>query len=285
MSKPLPLDDFRAVRIILEPDDFALSSGDEPSPSDLVDKDTWQGITTLTDDVSIRTSNHHGKLLKILYDLWGAWIESIGEKQDYLFDTILDAADEFQATTFNSLNGYYRQAIGCLRSALELITIGTYCQMCAETVRYKEWREGNENGITFGEACDKLRRTAPAKTLDLHLGKTLRDSIFEQKSSTSAGGWARRLYSDLSNYSHTRPGFASGDMWASNGPIYVTKAFVSTVEMQLQVSALCFIMAKLARPTFVLPNDAQQIFGSPIIRPMKIALTAYEYLFKNESSG
>ena len=142
MSKPLPLDDFRAVRIILEPDDFALSSGDDPSPSDPVDKDTWQGITTLTDDVSIRTSNYHGKLLKIQYDLWGAWIESIGEKQDYLFDTLLDAVDEFHATTFNSLNGYYRQAISCLRSALELITIGTYCQVCSEADRYKEWREG-----------------------------------------------------------------------------------------------------------------------------------------------
>ena len=285
MSKPLSLDDFRAIRIILEPDDFALSSGDEPLPSDLVDKDTWRGITTITDDVCIRTSNHHGKLLKIQYNLWGAWIESIGDRQDYLFDTLLDAADEFKATTFNSLNGYYRQAISCLRSAIELITIGTYCQICGETDKYNEWRGGKGNGITFGEACDNLGRTASVKALDLYLSKNLGDTIFAQKTPTSAGGWARRLYSDLSNYSHTRPGFASGDMWASNGPIYVTKAFISTVEMQLQVSALCFIMVKLARPAFVLPKDAQQIFESSKIRPMKIALIAYEYLFKNKNGG
>jgi hypothetical protein len=138
MTKPLPLDDFRAVRIILEPDDFALSFGKEPPPSDLIDKETWQGITILPDDVSIRTSNHHGNLLKILYSLWGAWIEAVGENQDFLYDTILDAADEFQATTFNSLAGYYRQAIGCLRSALELITIGAYCQICGEAAKYKK---------------------------------------------------------------------------------------------------------------------------------------------------
>jgi hypothetical protein len=268
------------VRIVLEPDDFALSSGEEPPPSDLIDKDTWQGITTLTDDVSIRTSNHHGRLLKTLYTLWGAWIESIGENQDYLFDTILDAADEFQAATFNALNGYYRQAIGCLRSALELITIGTYCQVCAEAIKYKEWRQGKKIG--FGEACDKLRRAAPVKALELHLDMILKDSIFAPINLTPTGGWARRLYSALSDYSHTRPGFASGDMWASNGPIYVGEAFISTAEMYLQVSALCFIMAKLARPNFVLPKDARQVFESPKIQQIKIAHVAYEYLFRNK---
>lgn len=67
--------------------------------------------------------------------------------------------------------------------------------------------------------------------------------------------------------------------------MYVAEAYILTVEMQLQVSALCFIMVKLARPAFVLPKDAQQIFGSSKIRPMKIALRAYEYLFKNKNAG
>ena len=280
MSKPLSLDDFRAVRIVLEPDDFALGSKEEHPPSDLVDKDTWQGITTLTDDVSIRTSNHHGRSLKTLYNLYGAWIESIGENQDYLFDTILDATDEFQATTFNALNGYYRQANGFLRSALELITIGTYCQVCAEATKYKEWRQGKE--IKFGEACDKLRTTAPVRALEFHVEMSVKDSFFAPKNVKITGGWARRLYSFLSDYAHTRPGFSSGDMWASNGPIYVGEAFKLTAEMCLEVSALCFIMIKLARPNFVLPKDAQQVFESPKIQQIKIAHVAYDYLFKNK---
>jgi len=72
-------------------------------------------------------------------------------------------------------------------------------------------------------------------------------------------------------------------MWASNGPIYIPEAFVSTAEMCLQASALCFILVKLGRPGFGLPQDALQVFGSARIRPMKIACVAYEYLFLSKS--
>lgn len=225
MSKPLPLDDFRAVRIVLEPDDFAFSSGDEPPPSDLIDEKTWHGITVLPDDVSIRTSNHHGSLLKTLYDLWGAWIEAVGWDQDPLHDTILDATDEFQAVTFNALHGYYRQAIGCLRNALEQVIIGTYCQVCGKANEFTQWRAGQVQ-VSFGQACDGLAGAASVQPLNAHIRTTLGDSIFDQKTKANPGGWARRLYSELSDYSHTRPGCTNVDMWASNGPIYVYEAFI-----------------------------------------------------------
>ena len=282
LSKPLSLDDFRAVRIVLEPEDFAFSSGEEPPPSDLVDEETWHGITVLPDDVSIRTSNHHGGLLKILYDLWAAWIEAVWWDQDPLYDTILDAADEFQAVTFNALHGYYRQAVGCLRNALEQVAIGTYCQVCGKVTEFAQWRAGQAK-ISFGRACDELAGAASVQPLNTHIQNTLGDSIFNQKTKSNPGGWARRLYSELSDYSHTRPGFTNVDMWASNGPIYVPEAFVSTTEMYLQASALCFILVKLGRPSFGLPQDAFQVFGSASIRPMKIARVAYEYLFLSQS--
>ena len=284
MSKPLPTDDFRSVRIILEPDDFALSSGEEPPPSDLIDKEIWHGITVLPDDVSIRTSNHHGSLLRILYNLWGAWIESVGDKQDFLYDTILDAADEFQATTFNALNGYYRQAIGCLRNALQQVTIGTYCQVCGKDKDFTQWRTGQIE-LSFGKACDSLDGALPIQSLNAHIQATLNDSLFKQKTKTNPGGWARRLYSELSNFSHTRPGFTNVDMWASNGPIYVHEAFISTVNTYLQVSALSFLLVKLGRPVFTLPPDALQVFDSPRMRPMKIARFVYEYLFLGNDGG
>ncbi|MCL5998334.1 MAG: hypothetical protein M1546_20125 [Chloroflexi bacterium] len=282
MPKPLPLDDFRAVRIILEPDDFALSSGEEPPPWDLVDEKTWHGITVLPDDVSIRTSNHHGSLLKTLYDLWGAWIEAVGCDQDPLYDTILDAADEFQAVTFNALHGYYRQAFGCLRNALEQVIIGTYCQICCRVADFAQWRAGQAE-ISFGQACDGLAGASPIQPCNAHIQITLGDSIFNQRTKTSPGGWARRLYSELSDYSHTRPGFTNADMWASNGPIYVREAFVSTAKMYLQTSALCFILVRLGRPSFSLPQDALQAFGSAGMPLVKIVPVAYEYLFLNKS--
>lgn len=280
MSKALPIEDFRAVRIVLEPDDFAISSGDEPPPSDLVDKETWQGITLLPDDVAIRTSNHHGGLLKMLYELWGAWIEAFGEIQDPLYDTILDAVDEFQAATFNALHGYYRPAFGCLRNALEQITIGTYCQVCSKATDFAQWKAGQIK-ISFGQSCDGLAGVALVQPLNAHLQTVLSDSIFNQKTKTNKGGWARRLYDELSDYAHTRPGFTNADMWASNGPIYVREAFVSFGQMYRQTSALCFLLVKLGRPGFLLPQDALPVFGSARVRPMKIARVAYEYLFLN----
>jgi len=283
LPKALSLEDFRALRIVLEPDDFAFSSGDEPPPSDLVDKEIWHGITVLPDDVAIRTSNHHGGLLKMLYDLWGAWIEAVGEDQDFLYDTLLDAADEFQAATFNALHGYYRQAIGCLRNALEQITIGTYCQVCGKATDFAQWKAG-QTKITFGQACDGLARAASVQPLNAHLQATLNDSFFNQKTRTNQGGWARRLYSELSDYAHTRPGFTNVDMWASNGPVYVREAFVSFGEMYLQTSALGFLLVKLGRPGFLLPQDALPVFGSARVRPMKIARVAYEHLFSNRNS-
>ncbi len=225
MSRPLPVNDFRAVRRVLEPDDFALNSGKEQPPSDLVAQETWHGLTVLSDDVSICTSNHHGSVLKILYDLWGLGIEAVGQDHDPLSGVILDAADEFQAATFNALHGYYRQGISCLRNALEQVTPGTYCQVEGQGAEFEQWRTG-QTKIAFGHACDTLAGAASMQSLNTHMQTVLHDSLFNQKAKTSRGGWARRLYTNLSDYSHTRPGFTNVDMWASNGPIYVQEAFV-----------------------------------------------------------
>lgn len=276
--------------MILEPDDFVIFDGEEPPPSDLVDEDTWHGIMTLPDDVSIRTSNHHGELLGIMYELWGAWMEAVGEpvgpyEEDPLYGTILDAADEFKAATFNSLHGYYRPSVSCLRSAFELITIGTYCQVCHRKEEYERWRAG-EDEIHFGTACDILGQTEPARSLELHLRNSLNDSIFDQKKRNDSypGGSARRLYSRLSDYSHSRPGCTHFDMWNSTGPVYSYDAFIETTQLHFETCLLCFIMTKLGRPDFALPQAALQLFGSDRIRPMKIARVAYEYLYLSDKS-
>jgi len=80
MTKPLSLSDFRAVRVILEPDDFALGS-DEPDqpPSDLIAEKTWHGIMDLPDDVAVRTSAHRGQVLGEVHWIWERWVEAIGE--------------------------------------------------------------------------------------------------------------------------------------------------------------------------------------------------------------
>jgi hypothetical protein len=54
MAKKLDPSDFRAARWTLEPHEFAISEGMDAPPSDLIDQETWDGITHLPDDVAIR---------------------------------------------------------------------------------------------------------------------------------------------------------------------------------------------------------------------------------------
>ena len=97
MTKTLSHSDFRAVRVVLEPEDFALGSDEpDPLPSDLISEKTWHGIMDLPDDVAIRTSDHRGQVLGEVYWLWGRWIEATGEAQDALFVPMLDAHDDLQ---------------------------------------------------------------------------------------------------------------------------------------------------------------------------------------------
>ena len=125
MSKLMPLEDFRAVRIVLEPDDFAGGDGEpDPPPSDPVGKDAWLGITGLPDDVAIRTSDHNGKALAEVCSLHSGWLAAIGDDADTLFDPMLDAGDDLQNSVFNALHGYYRAGFLALRSVVELMTIG-----------------------------------------------------------------------------------------------------------------------------------------------------------------
>ena len=70
MPKQMPPDDFRAIRTILEMDDYALSSGvPEPPPSDLIPEETWRHLMILPDEAAVRTSNRHGTLIDILNEL------------------------------------------------------------------------------------------------------------------------------------------------------------------------------------------------------------------------
>jgi len=217
MSKALPLTDFRAVRVVLEPEEFAMGPKTERPPSDIIDKDSWHGIMNLPDDVAIRTSNHNGSTIRDVYALSGAWLESIGEDNDSLSETMIDTIDEFQSITFNSLHGFYRQAIASLRNALELVAVGAYCQTCNKQHEFSKWRKGQIE-IPFGSSCDGLDRTVATKSLNSFLIETVNDSITGRKSTNSPGGWARRLYSELSDYTHSRPTFTNADLWASNGP-------------------------------------------------------------------
>ena len=258
MPRKLPDYDFRARRVVLTRGDFALAPKPEPPASDRIDKATWSSIVTLPDDVAVRTSNHHGMTLQQLDDLWGAWIESIGENNDLMSSAMLDAGDDFQSATYTALTGFYRLSITALRSALELTTIGAWAQVCAKTKEYNKWRDGKLT-LSFGQACDGL--IAAKSPLRDELRKTVKDSLFDQKTPASEGGHARRIYDGISNYSHARPGHSDGDIRGSNGPIYVKSAFNHVSWIQFEAIGLCFVLLLIARPKNTIPQAALDLFA------------------------
>jgi len=276
MPKLLPKDDFRARRRILVRDDFGFAPGPAPRPSDIIDKLTWDSIVILPDDVAVRTSNYHGTALMQLHDLWGVWIESVGDVQDSMFPAMLDAGDDFQAATYGALTGFYRLSAAALRSALELTTIGTWAQICGKQEEFRSWREG-KIPLSFGQACDGLCGAAVA--LRAHLRATVNDSFFDQKSSGDDGGFLRKIYSGVSNFSHARPGYADGDIRQSNGSIYVCSAFNHVAWMQFETLGVCFVLVLLARPKQRLPEPAVELFHD--MKRVKSLATraAFEFLY------
>ncbi len=245
MTKPLPLSDFRAVRQVLEEHEY-LTGGEEVAPTDLVEQEIWAGIVHLPDDVAIRISNHNGDRLGLLYSLWGDWLGAIGDPDnaDNLFGGMLDAADCFQCTTFDFLHGYYRAALANLRSALELVAISVYGNLCPTSPRYLGWKQGKAE-LTF----------TPAR-------KAILDAVKGR-----AGSWLlegdkvpARTYRRLCGFTHSRPDSSDGALWQSNGPVYNNMAIKLTFDAALVVYATCYLLVKIGRPDFELSADSRILF-------------------------
>jgi hypothetical protein len=247
MTKKLPLRDFRAVRGKLEPHEFAISEGQDVPPSDLVDPDIWHGIMHLPEDVSIRISDHNGLRLRLMYQLWGDWLEAIGDpdKPDEMFNCLLEAADCFQGATFNFLHGFYRTALAELRTALELVMIGTYGTLYPSDKDYLQWKAGKSEIFGF---------TRCRKRLLGNLRKEQAKWMFED------GELLALTFQKLCSYTHAHPGAGYDTLWQSNGPVYNNAAINLTFFSSLSVHALCYLLIRLARPDFVMPEGSDILF-------------------------
>jgi hypothetical protein len=244
MAKKRPLPDFRAVRRKLGPEAFAISEGVDVDPTDLVDEQTWFGITHLPDDVAIRTSDHSGLKLALLHSLWGDWLSAIGDpddKHDELYGCMLDAADAFQCTTFLFLHGYYRAALAQLRVALELVMIGAYGNLKPTDPEYIEWKaSGSDRGFNYFR--DKMH--------DL-----LADD--QCKWLVAKNEFPRETFRQLCNFTHSRPDSSDAALRnGSNGRVYIHEALTTTYLTAQSVYAICYLLVRIARPRFALPRTA-----------------------------
>src|SRR5260221_11240131 len=182
MPKHIPLDDFRAVRTVLEADDYALSSGTpEPSPSGLIPEETWLHLTVLPDEVAVRTSNRHGTLLDILNQLAGTWPDCIGysENPDPVGLAMIEVINEPDASLYNMLVGFYRQAIDSLRIILDSVNVGAYCQLTAQVNVLQSWLDGNDE-VKFSAAATGLHGALETKQLHDHLFRAVSFGFVDQ---------------------------------------------------------------------------------------------------------
>jgi hypothetical protein len=264
MPKLLSLKDFRARRQVLTDDDFGLSGQNLP-PRDQIDQETWKALTTLPTDVAIRSSDHDGTRIRDLYLLCCSWQEAIEIPKDdgtwkpsMVWAPMLTASEELDAALFNVLHGFYRPAIGCCRNALEVVAVGSACEALQLDARFTEWQKGNEE-FAFGDACDRLATCNRLGQLRKRLREKCNDSLFEQKTNKGSGGWLRRFHKQLSNYSHSRPGFTSGDLSKSNVPVYDPAAFRLCFDMQVETFAACYLLLKIAKADFKIGDAAKDI--------------------------
>ncbi len=289
MTKQMPLEDFRAVRIVLEEDDYALSSGTpEPPLADLIPQDTWRHLTVLPDEAAIRTSNRHGTLLDILNQLGGTWSVCVGDSEhaDPVGLAMIEVINEPDASLYNMLVGFYRQAIDSLRIILESVSVGAYCHLTGQGNRLQHWLDGDDE-VKFNEVATGLHRAPETRPLHDYLNRMVHYGFIDQADSSRAypGGWVRQLYQKLSKYSHGRPLYNNVGLWESNGPIYAGRAVAVVAGLFIEAFVASYIITKLCRPDFELPAEAREVFEADVIhlpawaKVSKAAGQAYRFVF------
>jgi hypothetical protein len=167
----LPRDDFRRLRRYLAPHLFAWPDDDEsnlyPPPSDLIPEESWDHVMILPTDVALKSSSYEGSAIARLVALESQWIFSWPEENEapFMEQVALLADEEFDALVFNALHGYYRQAVGCLRNALEKMMAAAALAVTNNRELFDRWRTG-EQQIGFRRARRWLKDSTEGKKID-----------------------------------------------------------------------------------------------------------------------
>jgi hypothetical protein len=256
--KKLDPSDFRAVRQILTGDDFAVSEGPDYDQLKraMVARQVWFSIQELPDTVAVATSGQHGPELELEDELHGEWIRQIGFDadnnllSDVVMEVAFDAETEWQAATFAALHGYYRQAIGTLRNALEGCVIAARYQHDRKNPFYEKWLAGLTR-TNFSELCRQVAEGV-ANNVNRELRARGHRALIDRPRRSDS--WLYGLYEELCNPAHSRPSFTHASYWSgSNGPIYERTSFLRFHHLFLEAMTGSWILCKLARPSILIP--------------------------------
>jgi hypothetical protein len=254
--RPLEVGLFRGQPQYLADHVFLSVSGGGKPPTDLVPRAAWEGLIDLPTDVLLRTTDYLGQMVDDLHAQGSGWIHAMPSEPElapFMFEPSLDASDEFQAAPFAALHGWYRQATAGLRDALEGVAIGSASAVRNDTRRYAEWRAG-EHEPKFGNAIDLLPSDARLAAFDQACG---RGGLFGRR----PDGVAIAMYRKLCRYAHGNAGHTNYDIWQSNGPVFIGRAFTQFSSDYCDTIALNYVLLKIGWDPLELPESARPLFG------------------------
>lgn len=257
MVKSMDLDDFRAIRLVLEPDDFALTDGmpDSP-PTDLIDPESWEHIMTLPGHVAIETTSHQGSRISLMNDLSSEWVFAM-PLRGITGEAMAIISTNLDSSIFNAVHGYYKTALTILRVALETSVFAARCALASDQERWNRWNGGT--GFRFGNACEEILELPEVNAKENEVVAQLGIGIFKGGTSRSYDAWARSLYSRLCRYSHARGDTTDASIWSSTGPIYSANGLKACYETFLEAYILMFMLAKWAQGRMALKPNGKLI--------------------------
>jgi hypothetical protein len=279
MWVPLTAGRFRERRFYLGPEAFADPGDGLQAPTDLIDPRLWLHLMDSPTDVVLQTTDHFGLTFRAMGSLAHMWICAIEPpdpldptKLPLVFDTYLDAYDEFEAAPFIAAHGWYRQGSSGLRNALEAMAHAAAFSVRGDRDGYAAWRSGAVDAPKF------------ANSLDLIAGAS---AVADIESAISAGsmfgprpaGVLRNLYQVICQFTHGDPGHTNADLWdGSNGPIFNPEAFKQFWRDFRDIFLACCILLKIACPSIERPIDLSKVAehaGAPWAGLARVAVDAY----------
>ncbi len=249
---------YRERRAYLADHVFAVAPAASVPPSDLLSEEKWASLTDLATDVLLRTTDYLGSMIDDMLTQAHAWLCALPTdpaSAPFVFDAHLDAHNEFKAAPFIASHGWYRQATAALRNALEVMTHAVRFAVRNDSTGYQAWRNGTADAPKFGNSSDLIGQNPPVARIDATFGGA---GIF----GVNPPGVLRSLYADVCRYAHSQPGYTDADIWQSNGPVFIGRAFTQLWLDFCDVLLVSYVLLKIAYPALALPDVVDGIAGN-----------------------
>lgn len=256
--RPITQGTYRERRAYLADHVFLAVPGGSQPPNDLLGEESWASLTDLPTDVLLRTTDCLGRMVDDMLTQAYAWLCALPtdpSSAPFVFDAHIDAHDEFRAAPFIAAHGHYRQATASLRNALEVMTHAVRFAVRNDQAGFQAWRNGTADAPKFGNSSDLIGGNAAVAQIDAALGGA---GIFGVK----PPGVLRSLHTDVCRYAHSQPGYTNADIWQSNGPVFIGKAFTQFWLDFCDVLLVSYVLLKIAYPTLDLPDVVEGIAGN-----------------------